>query len=225
MKTEQSKSDLALGQRVHQHLVSLGLETPVVPTGFMSKEKIERITEHVTAMLTTLGLNLTDDSLIETPKRVAKMYVNELFWGLDYENFPKITVIDNKMNYDELLVERGILVQSNCEHHMLPILGKAYVGYIPDKKVPGLSKINRVVEFFSRRPQVQERLTAQIFETLCFVLDTRNVAVTIAAEHLCVKTRGVEDPCSDTVTTKLGGLFKDSPQVRQEFYSMIQIPK
>lgn len=225
MKTEQSKSDLALGQRVHQHLVSLGLETPVIPTGFMPSEKIERITEHVTAMLTTLGMDLTDDSLIETPKRVAKMYVNELFWGLDYANFPKITVIDNKMNYDELLVERGILVQSNCEHHMLPIMGKAYVGYIPDKKVPGLSKINRVVEFFSRRPQVQERLTAQIFETLCFVLDTRNVAVTIAAEHLCVKTRGVEDPCSDTVTTKLGGLFKDSPQVRQEFYSMIQIPK
>lgn len=225
MKTESTKSDLGLGERVRDHLISLGLETPMQENGLSSAAKIGSITEDVRSMLSTIGMDLTDDSLADTPKRVAKMYVNELFWGLDYNNFPKITVIENKMHYDELLVERGILVQSNCEHHMLPIIGKAYVGYIPDQKVPGLSKINRVVEFFSRRPQVQERLTAQIFEALCFVLDTRNVAVTIAAEHFCVKTRGVEDPCSDTVTTKLGGLFKDSPQVRQEFYSMIQIPK
>ena len=168
----------------------------------------------------TLGLDLSDDSLIETPKRVAKMYVNEIFWGLDFEAFPKCTTVDNKMKYDEMVVERNINVQSNCEHHFVVIDGLATVAYVPKQKVLGLSKINRVVEYFSKRPQIQERLTEQIFHALQFILETEDVAVMIDAQHFCVKSRGVEDAGSSTITSKLGGGFKSDPAARAEFYQI-----
>lgn len=221
MKTDSAKTDTDLGSLVHDKLVALGVETPMIknPDAELSgyvRMKLNTLALNVKVMMQTMGLDLTDDSLAETPTRVAKMWVHELMWGLDYANFPKATVVDNKMNYDEMVMVRNIEVMSLCEHHLLKIGGLAHVAYIPGTKVLGLSKVNRIVEFFSRRPQIQERLTAQVFHTLCYVLDTDNVAVCIEAEHDCVKTRGVEDPCSDTVTTKLGGVFrKDTP--RQEF--------
>jgi len=171
--------------------------------------------------MTMLGLDLNDDSLIETPKRIAKMYVNEIFWGLDYEAFPKCTTVDNKMKYDEMVIERNVNVQSNCEHHFVVIDGVATVGYIPNEKVLGLSKINRVVEYFSKRPQIQERLTEQIYYALQYILDTDNIGVVIDAQHFCVKSRGVEDVGSSTVTSKLGGVFKSDPSVRSEFMNIV----
>ena len=170
--------------------------------------------------MTTLGLDLTDDSLIDTPKRVAKMYVNEIFWGLDYEAFPKCTAVSNKMQYDEMVVERCINVQSNCEHHLVVIDGFATVGYIPSRKVLGLSKMNRIVEYFSKRPQIQERLTEQVWHALEYILETDNIAVVIDAQHFCVKSRGVEDVGSSTVTSKLGGMFRKDPTVRAEFMAL-----
>jgi GTP cyclohydrolase I len=167
-----------------------------------------------------LGLDLTDDSLADTPNRVAKMYVNEIFYGLDYENFPKCTAVDNKMKYDEMVVEKNINVQSNCEHHFVVIDGVATVGYIPEDKVLGLSKMNRIVEYFAKRPQIQERLTSQIFHAMSYILGTENVAVTIDATHYCVKSRGVEDTGSSTVTSHLGGAFKTDPALRQEFLAL-----
>lgn len=226
-KTPESKSDSQNGELVHQMLVDKGLETPmkVGPgmEGFDKDTKLAALEANVANMMHVMGLNLEDDSLIETPKRVAKMFLNELFWGLDYDNFPKATVVENKMRYDEMVLERGITVHSTCEHHLLPILGNAHVAYIPKAKVLGLSKLNRIVEFFARRPQIQERLTAQIAATLQFLLETEDVAVCIDAEHLCVKTRGVEDACSDTVTSKLGGVFKSNSATRAEFFNMINV--
>ena len=159
----------------------------------------------------------------DTPKRVAKMYVNEIFWGLDYAAFPKVTVVDNKMQYNEMVVEKGISVQSYCEHHLVNIDGLATVGYIPNNKVLGLSKMNRVVEYFSRRPQIQERLTEQIYHALSFILETENVALTIDAKHFCVKSRGVEDTECSTVTSRLGGNFKEHPEVRAEFLALLKM--
>ena len=169
-----------------------------------------------------LELDLSDDSLKDTPRRVAKMFMNEIFWGLDYDNFPKITTVENKMKYDEMILEKDINVMSVCEHHFVTIHGKAHVAYIPNKKVLGLSKMNRVVEFFSRRPQIQERLTEQIYYALNYILETENVAVVIEAEHFCVKARGVEDSNSSTVTSKLGGDFKSNSSLRQEFLKLIK---
>lgn len=225
MKTESTKTDSSLGEKVREYLIAQGVETPMVPMAlsFNGTGRLEQVQEHVKGILELIGLDLNDDSLIETPKRVAKMYLNELFWGLDYANFPKATVVENKMKVDEMVVERHIKVNSQCEHHLLPILGFAHVAYLPNDTVPGLSKINRIVDFFSRRPQIQERLTGQIFYALSHILGTENVAVCIEAEHLCVKTRGVEDACSDTVTTKLGGVFKTSDRVRAEFFSSIAL--
>ena len=171
--------------------------------------------------MSILGLDLTDDSLIETPKRVAKMYVNEIFWGLDFDAFPKCTTVENKMNYDEMVVERNVNVQSNCEHHFVIIDGLATVGYIPKDKVLGLSKINRIVEYFSKRPQIQERLTEQVYYALQYILGTDDIAVVIDAQHYCVKSRGVEDVGSSTVTSKLGGCFRTNPEVRTEFMSIV----
>lgn len=151
------------------------------------------------------------------------MFLNEIFWGLDYKNFPKITTIENKMGYDTMLLERNIKVSSTCEHHFIPMMGVAFVAYLPNKKVIGLSKINRIVEFFSRRPQVQERLVEQIFHTLCMILETDNVAVLIKAEHTCVKLRGVEDINSDTITSKLGGHFLEGGALRNEFFQSIKL--
>jgi len=221
MSYNKTKCDPELGQRVHQHLVKMGVETPTLPNNLDRKDKIDRIEEHFTVIMQYLGLDLTDDSLIETPKRVAKMYVNEIFWGLDYEAFPKCTTVDNKMKYDEMVVERNVNVQSNCEHHFVVIDGVATVAYIPNNKVLGLSKINRIVEYFSKRPQIQERLTEQVFHALQYILETDNVAVVVDAQHYCVKSRGVEDTGSSTVTSKLGGVFKTDPSVRNEFMNIV----
>jgi GTP cyclohydrolase I len=198
----------------------MGVETPVVPNKLVRTDKIDLIEEAVSTIMKTLGLDLTDDSLAETPKRVAKMYVNEVFWGLDYEAFPKCTTVQNKMHYNEMVCERNINVQSNCEHHFVVIDGLATVAYVPMAKVLGLSKINRIVEYFSKRPQIQERLTEQIFHALQFILETDDVAVMIDAQHFCVKSRGVEDVGSSTVTSKLGGGFKSDPAARAEFYQL-----
>ena len=221
MSYNKTKTDPELGRKIHEHLVKCGVETPTVETTTDRKEKIEAIEKHFEQIMNILGLDLRDDSLIETPKRVAKMYVNEIFWGLDYDAFPKCTTVDNKMQYDEMVVERNVNVQSNCEHHFVIIDGKATVAYIPKDKVLGLSKINRVVEYFSKRPQIQERLTEQVFHALQYILGTDDIAVVIDAQHYCVKSRGVEDVGSSTVTSKLGGCFKEDPSVRAEFMNLV----
>jgi len=223
MSYNKTKTDPELGLRVHEYLVKMGVETPVIASGIDRKEKIDKIENHFREIMGILGLDLTDDSLIETPNRVAKMYINEIFWGLDFEAFPKCTTVDNKMHYNEMVVERNINVQSNCEHHFVVIDGLATVAYVPKNKVLGLSKINRIVEYFSKRPQIQERLTEQIFHTLQFILETNDVAVMIDAQHYCVKSRGVEDTGSSTVTTRLGGGFKSDPEVRNEFYQIARM--
>lgn len=214
------KCDPELGQRIHKLLVKQGIETPTLDSETSAKIRINRITKHFTAIMKALGLDLTDDSLKDSPERVAKMFVGEIFWGLFPENFPKCTAIENKMKYDEMVLERGISVMSVCEHHFVTINGKAHVAYIPRNKVLGLSKLNRVVEYFSRRPQVQERLTEQVFHALAHILETQDVAVIIEAEHFCVKMRGVEDPHSLTVTSKLGGVFKKNDALRAEFMNL-----
>ena len=228
MSYNKTKTDPELGQRVHEHLVKVGVETPTWDTrgaNLDRKIKIEIITEQFQKIMTTLGLDLSDDSLMDTPKRVAKMYVNEIFWGLDFEAFPKCTTVDNKMRYNEMVVERNVNVQSNCEHHFVVIDGLATVAYVPKQKVLGLSKINRIVEYFSKRPQIQERLTEQIFHTLRYILETEDVAVLIDAQHYCVKSRGVEDTGSSTVTVRLGGGFKSDPAARNEFLSIARMSK
>jgi len=225
MSYNKTKTDPELGKRVHEHLVKCGVETPTIPNNLDRKDKIDQIETHFTHIMRVLGLDLMDDSLIETPKRVAKMYVNEIFWGLDYEAFPKCTTVDNKMKYDEMVIERNVNVQSNCEHHFVVIDGVATVAYIPKQKVLGLSKINRVVEYFSKRPQIQERLTEQVYHALQYILETDDIAVVIDAQHYCVKSRGVEDVGSSTVTSKLGGVFKTDPSVRLEFMNIVNACK
>jgi GTP cyclohydrolase I len=202
---------------VRDVLIEKGLETPLIDTGMSSDEKYERIKGLMTEVVGTLGLDLSDDSLAETPHRIAKMYVHEIFGGLVYENFPKIALIENKMQVDEMVKVKDISLTSTCEHHFVTIDGVARVAYIPGKKIIGLSKINRIVKFFARRPQVQERLTKQILVALQSLLETQDVAITIAATHYCVKSRGVEDVNSVTETTALGGIFKTNPQTRAEF--------
>jgi GTP cyclohydrolase I len=221
MSYNKTKVDSDLGQRVHEHLVKMGVETPTFQTTLDRKDKIAEIEKSFSHIMQVLGLDLADDSLMDTPKRVAKMYVNEIFWGLDYDAFPKCTTVDNKMKYDEMVVERSINVQSNCEHHFVVIDGLATVGYIPNQKVLGLSKINRIVEYFSKRPQIQERLTEQVYYALQYILETDNIGVVIDAQHYCVKSRGVEDVGSSTVTSKLGGCFKSDPAVRAEFMNIV----
>jgi GTP cyclohydrolase I len=225
MSYNKTKTDPVLGKQVHDHLVKAGVETPVIDNGLSRTEKIDKIEGHFDHIMDTLGLDLSDDSLTDTPKRVAKMYVNEIFWGLDYDAFPKCTTVNNKMHYDEMVVERNINVQSNCEHHFVVIDGLATVAYIPNERVLGLSKINRIVEYFSKRPQIQERLTEQIYYALQYILGTDNIAVLIDAQHYCVKSRGVEDVGSSTITSKLGGGFrdKDDPGLRAEFLSIARM--
>jgi len=217
---DKNKTDPKLGREVLRHLTAKGVNTPQKDNMLDDETKVKQIESSFTDIMNTLGLDLSDDSLEGTPKRVAKMYVKELFWGLDYDNFPKITTIENKMDYDEMIVERNITSMSACEHHFVTIDGVATVAYIPNKRVLGLSKMNRIVEFFSRCPQVQERLSAQIFYTMQYILDTEDVAVIMDAEHYCVKSRGVEDSNSSTMTSKIGGKFK-LPTVRQELFSIV----
>lgn len=202
---------------VREALIERGLETPMVDTGLGAEEKRRRIEANFTDIMKTLGLDLGDDSLTDTPRRIAKMYVSEIFRGLDYRNFPKLTVVENKMRCDEMIRVGRINLSSTCEHHFITIDGTATVAYIPRYKVIGLSKINRIVAFFAQRPQIQERLTEQILLALQTLLDTEDVAVSITATHFCVKARGVMDANSETTTTALGGAFKLSPETRREF--------
>jgi GTP cyclohydrolase I len=204
-------------QLVKDALIAAGLETPLKPTNLSPEQKYERIKDLFTDIVDTLGLDLSDDSLCETPHRIAKMYVHEVFSGLDYQNFPKIALIENKMSVDEMVRVNGISLTSTCEHHFVTIDGFAKVAYIPNKKIIGLSKINRIVRFFAQRPQVQERLTQQILVALQVLLETNDVAITINATHYCVKSRGVMDSTSDTTTTALGGIFKANIHTRAEF--------
>ncbi|WP_337911037.1 GTP cyclohydrolase I FolE [Vibrio cholerae] len=194
-----------------------GLETPMQPNLATPAEKKEKIEQHMREILNLLGLDLTDDSLEETPQRIAKMYVDEIFSGLDYANFPKITVIENKMKVSEMVKVKDITLTSTCEHHLVTIDGTAAVAYIPRGKIIGLSKINRIVRFFAQRPQVQERMTQQILVAVQTLLESDDVAVTIDATHYCVKSRGVMDATSVTTTTALGGIFKSNPATRAEF--------
>jgi GTP cyclohydrolase I len=186
------------------------------------EEKIELISQRFEEIMQLLGLDLSDDSLKGTPKRVAKMYVKEIFGGLNSGNAPSISLFENGYGYSEMLLEKNITVQSTCEHHFLPIIGKAHVAYYANGKVIGLSKINRMVEYYSRRPQVQERLTVQIAEALKEAIGAEDVAVIISADHHCVRLRGVEDACSATVTAHYSGKFRDE-NVKKEFLSLIRL--
>lgn len=191
--------------------------TPTLKNDLTEDEKIKTIAENFRSILTTLGMDLSNDSLRESPERIARMYVREIFKGLNIDNFPKITVIENDMSYDQMIVVRDVTVLSTCEHHFVTIDGKATIAYIPNKKVIGLSKINRIADFFSRRPQVQERLTKQIADCLTHVLETEHVAVHINARHYCVISRGVQDGASTTITSDLRGDFKKRGETRNEF--------
>ena len=202
---------------VRQALLERGLETPMAENDLSAEEKRQRIQAHFTEIMKVLGLDLKDDSLMDTPRRIAKMYVDEIFGGLDYRSFPKLTVVDNKMRCDEMIRVRKISMSSTCEHHFITIDGTATVAYIPKAKVIGLSKINRLVAFFAQRPQIQERLTEQVLLALQTLLETEDVAVSVTATHFCVKARGVRDANSETTTTALGGVFKTRPETRKEF--------
>ena len=198
------------------------LETPLRDDAFVKSndEKIKNIEKHFTKIVDELGLDLNDDSISGTPYRVAKMYVKEIFSGLDPENKPKISLFDNKYNYNKILIEKNINLNSTCEHHFLPITGKAHVSYISSGKVIGLSKLNRIVQYYSHRPQVQERLTKQIYDELKNVLDTDSVMVVIEAKHMCVSSRGIKDYTSSTVTEMYGGDFNIYNK-RDEFYKLL----
>lgn len=204
--------------------VGTSAKTPLRPDAFdiSDEEKINRIQESVKDILLTLGMDLTDDSLYGTPKRVAKAFVNELFAGLNPKNKPSLSTFDNNYKYNEMLVEKNIVVYSTCEHHLLPIVGRAHVAYISKGKVIGLSKMNRIVDYFAKRPQVQERLTMQVVQALQEALGTKDVACVIDAKHLCVNSRGVKDIESSTVTAEFGGKFKD-PETKREFLDYIKL--
>ena len=197
--------------------------SPVVDSKLSPEEKIKQIQEHFSEIMKILGLDLSDDSLRDTPKRIAKMYVNEIFSGLHPQNFPKITVIDNSMQYDQMVCVQDIEVMSVCEHHFQPIDGFATIAYIPNKKVIGLSKINRIVEHFAKRPQVQERLTKQVADCLQYILETDHVAVHINAKHYCVIARGIQDTHSTTTTSDLRGDFKIRSETRTEFLKQCRV--
>ncbi|WP_185858016.1 GTP cyclohydrolase I FolE [Blattabacterium cuenoti] len=187
------------------------------------EEKIDKIKKHFFQIMKILGLDMNDDSLRRTPKRVAKMFIQEIFSGLNPKNIPNFSIFENKYKYKQMLIEKNITVYSTCEHHFLPIIGKAHVGYISNGKVVGLSKINRIVNFYAKRPQVQERLTIQIVQSLQKMLETKDVACVIEAKHLCVNSRGIKDIDTSTVTTELIGSFKNDSEIRKEFLHYIGI--
>jgi GTP cyclohydrolase I len=218
MNTDTIEKNILLGDS-HQ---MTSVDTPLRLDAFVKSdnEKIVAIEGYFSKIMEELGLDLNDDSLSGTPYRVAKMYVKELFYGLNPANKPKLSVFDNKYNYNKMLIESNISINSSCEHHFLPITGKAHVGYLSSGKVIGLSKINRIVDYYSRRPQVQERLSIQIFNELKKALKTDNVIVLIEAEHLCVTSRGVNDKSSITTTAEYGGVFEDT-QIRSDFLKLI----
>ena len=203
----------------HEHF---SIETPLKENAFDKSnfEKIKTIENHFRIILDELGLDLNDDSLKGTAYRVAKMYVNEIFGGLDPRNKPKISLFENKYNYNKMLIEKNINLNTTCEHHFLPIIGIAHIAYISSGKIIGLSKLNRIVKYYSDRPQVQERLTTQIYNELIAVLDTENVMVVIDAKHLCVTSRGIKDDSCSTITEMYGGDFNVYNK-RNEFYKLL----
>ncbi len=205
--------------------ISTSAKTPLREDAFQlsDEEKIKSIQKNVAEILHTLGLDMTDDSLKGTPLRVAKMYVKEIFDGLHPETKPKLSTFDNNYKYAEMLVEKNITVYSTCEHHLLPIVGRAHVAYISKGKVIGLSKMNRIVDYFAKRPQVQERLTMQIVQSLQEALGTDDVACVIDAKHLCVNSRGIRDISSSTVTAEYGGKFKEDNDLKNEFLQYIKL--
>lgn len=215
-------------ENIHDDLgenhVGTSSQTPMKADAFKlsDKEKIESIQDDVRSIMETLGLDLTDDSLNGTPKRVAKMFVNEIFGGLNPDKKPSASTFDNKYKYGEMLVEKNITVYSTCEHHLLPIVGKAHIAYISNGTVVGLSKMNRIVDYFAKRPQVQERLTIQVVKELQQVLNTEDVACVIDAKHLCVNSRGIRDIESSTVTSEFGGQFKNK-ETKREFLDYINL--
>jgi len=225
MKPNETSLNILLEREIEdfgeQHLLT-SAETPLREDAFALDDelKIELIEGHFRSIMEILGLDLTDDSLKGTPARVAKMYVKEIFSGLNPENKPSATLFDNRYRYNQMLVEKDITLFSNCEHHFVPIHGKAHVAYISSGKVIGLSKLNRIVQYFSKRPQVQERLTVQIANELKSVLETEDVAVLIDARHMCVCMRGVQDVASSTVTSYYGGKFQEDA-TRAEFLGYI----
>tara|TARA_B100001113_G_C21083410_1_gene610962 strand:- start:590 stop:1249 length:660 start_codon:yes stop_codon:yes gene_type:complete len=214
------KTDAKLGRKVSEYLIANGVETPMVQTKLNMEEKVDLIRDNFEIIIDVLGLDREDDSISGTADRVSKMYVKELCSGLSYDLFPKVSVFDNKMGYDQMVVQRDITFHSMCEHHFVNFNGYAQVAYIPNGKVIGLSKLNRIVNFFARRPQVQERLTEQIFFALKYILNSENIAVLIQADHLCVKSRGIGDQASGMTTSKLGGFFFDKSTVRNEFMNL-----
>jgi GTP cyclohydrolase IA len=205
---------ISIEQVGDDHLFT-GLETPMKKDAFLhsDEEKKEKIADLFSEIMDVMGLDLTDDSLQGTPKRVAKMYIDEIFSGLNPANKPKIALFKNKYQYNQMLVEKNITFYSNCEHHFVPIMGKAHVAYISSGQVIGLSKLNRIVQYFAKRPQVQERLTNQIAEELKNILETEDVAVIIDAKHLCVSSRGIKDDTSSTVTSYFGGKFNNQQKI------------
>lgn len=219
-----SKMNDEIVDSIGDNHIATSAKTPLREDAFeiSDQEKIEKIQESVKDILHTLGMDLTDDSLKGTPKRVAKAYVNELFMGLNPKNMPKASTFDNNYNYGEMLVEKNIIVYSTCEHHLLPIVGRAHVAYISNGTVIGLSKMNRIVEYFSKRPQVQERLTMQIVQAMQEALGTQDVACVIDAKHLCVNSRGIKDIESSTVTAEYGGKFKEK-ETKKEFLQYLQM--
>lgn len=218
-----SLSDLTNEEIGNEHLFTT-VDTPMKANAFdlSDEEKIKKIEEYFRGIMETLGLDLKDDSLKGTPQRVAKMYVKEIFSGLDPANKPKVALFDNKYQYNQMLVEKDITFYSNCEHHFVPIFGKAHLAYISSGKVIGLSKLNRIVQYFSKRPQVQERFTIQIAKELQNVLKTEDVAIIIDAKHLCVSSRGIQDHNAATVTSYYGGKFKEEA-TRAEFLKYVEM--
>ena len=211
-------------EEIGENHVATSAENPIRPDAFdiSDEEKIVKIEKSVKDILQTLGMDLTDDSIQGTPKRVAKAFINEMFMGLNPKNKPKASTFDNNYNYGEMLVEKNIVLYSTCEHHLLPIIGRAHVAYISGGKVIGLSKMNRIVEYFSKRPQVQERLTMQIVQAMQEALGTEDVACVIDAKHLCVNSRGIKDIESSTVTSEFGGKFKEK-ETKKEFLQYLQM--
>ena len=211
-------------EEIGENHVATSAENPIRSDAFdiSDEEKIVKIEKSVKDILHTLGMDLTDDSIQGTPKRVAKAFINEMFMGLNPKNKPKASTFDNNYNYGEMLVEKNIVLYSTCEHHLLPIIGRAHVAYISDGKVIGLSKMNRIVEYFSKRPQVQERLTMQIVQAMQEALGTKDVACVIDAKHLCVNSRGIKDIESSTVTSEFGGKFKEK-ETKKEFLQYLQM--
>jgi len=209
---------------IGENHIATSIDTPMREDAFdvSDEEKMDVIADKFRDIMETMGLDLTDDSLQGTPRRVAKMFVKEIFHGLNPANKPVASVFENKFKYGEMLVEKNIKLNSTCEHHFLPIYGKAHVAYFANGQVIGLSKINRIVDYFARRPQVQERLTVQIADELKKVLKTEDVAVVIDADHMCVSSRGIKDGCSSTVTAEYSGKFKDK-SVREEFLKYLNL--